>query len=90
VSEWYGVPHERPGDPRDDAETALVLACIVGACYPPVGRLSRPALHREQAGWYAEHLQEIMTRDPGWEGEQTWPLGTVQAMPWQNHNTDQV
>ncbi|MFE7330868.1 hypothetical protein ACFU8W_39225 [Streptomyces sp. NPDC057565] len=86
VTEWYGIVHDCPGDPRSDAEAALVLAYVIGACYPPIGRLSRPALHREQVQWHGQHVQEAEARKPGREKDTHWPLGTVQALPWQDHD----
>jgi DNA polymerase III subunit epsilon len=86
VAEWYGVPHDRPGEPRHDAEAALVLARVLGACYPPIGRLSRPALHREQVGWHEEQLREAEARNPARERDRHWPLGTVKVLPWRDHD----
>ncbi|MFE7484181.1 hypothetical protein [Streptomyces sp. NPDC057552] len=85
VAEWYGIPHERPGDPACDAETTLVLAQVIGACHPAVGRLSRPALHREQVRWHEEYVKEAEARRPGRDRDRRWPLGTVQVLAWEEH-----
>jgi len=58
VAEWYGIPHERPGDPSCDAETTLVLAQVIAACHSAVGRFSRPTPHREQICSYEQYVQE--------------------------------
>ncbi|MDX2708908.1 hypothetical protein PV350_39570 [Streptomyces sp. PA03-6a] len=90
VTDWYGIEHNCPGDPRSDAEAALVLAYVIGACYPPIGRLSRPALHREQVRWDEQQVREAEVRQPGRERDPRWPLGTVQALPWQDHDASQT
>jgi DNA polymerase-3 subunit epsilon len=87
VTAWYGVPH-RPGHPCHDAEAALVLAYIIGACYPPIGRLSRPALHREQVRWHQEQVQNAEALNRNGEREPHWPLGTVKLLPWQDHGDE--
>lgn len=73
VAEWYGVPHERPGDPASDAEVALGVAVAVAASYPAVARLSRPMLHAEQTIWYAEQME----RHPD---APAWPFDPVQPV----------
>ncbi|MFI6281584.1 hypothetical protein [Streptomyces sp. NPDC050988] len=85
VAEWYGIPHERPGDPAGDAETALVLAQVIAACHPAVGRLSRPALHREQVRWNEQYLQDAESRRPDRNRNCDWPLETVQVLDWKEH-----
>ncbi|MER5961002.1 hypothetical protein [Streptomyces sp. NPDC002057] len=85
VAEWYGVPHERPGDPLSDAGTTLVLAQVIAACHPPVARLSRPALHREQVRWHTEHVREAEARRPDRDRDRRWPLETVEVLPWEDH-----
>ncbi|MFF4867612.1 hypothetical protein [Streptomyces sp. NPDC000961] len=87
VAEWYGIPHERPGDPSCDAETTLVLAQVIGACHPAVGRLSRPALHREQVRWHEQYVQEAEARRPGRDRDRWWPLGAVRVLEWEDHDT---
>ncbi|MDQ1065732.1 DNA polymerase-3 subunit epsilon [Streptomyces canus] len=86
VAEWYGIPHERPGDPSCDAETTLVLAHVIAACHPAVGRLSRPALHREQIRWYEQYAQEAVARRPNRDRDRRWPLETVQVLDWKEHD----
>lgn len=71
VAEWYGVPHERPGDPASDAEAALLVAGALAASYPAVARLSRPMLHTEQMIWYAEQME----RHPD---APAWPFDPVE------------
>ncbi|MFE1958934.1 3'-5' exonuclease [Streptomyces sp. NPDC059479] len=88
VTEWYGIPHGHPGRPHHDAEAALVLAYTIGACYPPVGRLSRPALHREQVRWYEQYAEEAEARNPGVGRDRQWPLGTVEGLSWQDHKAE--
>ncbi|MET7615434.1 3'-5' exonuclease [Streptomyces sp. NPDC005408] len=83
VAEWYGVPHDRPGSPGSDAEAALVLALVIGACHSSVGRLSRPALHYEQVRWREQQASEAEAYDPSRERDHRWPLGTVEALPWE-------
>lgn len=73
VAEWYGVPHERPGDPASDAEAALLVAGAVAASYPAVARLSRPMLHAEQMIWYAEQME----RHPD---APAWPFDPVEPV----------
>ncbi|MEU6482413.1 3'-5' exonuclease [Streptomyces sp. NPDC046887] len=85
VAEWYGIPHERPGDPSCDAATALVLARVIGACHPAVGRLSRPALHREQVRWHERYVREVAARRPDWEGDGRWPVEVVRVLEWEEH-----
>jgi len=86
AAEWYGIPHERPGDPSCDAETALVLAQVIAACDPAIGRLSRPALHREQADWHEQFVQEAEARRPNRNRDRLWPLETVQVLAWKEHD----
>lgn len=86
VAEWYGIHHEHPGDPNSDAETTLVLARVIAACHPPIGRLSRPALHREQVSWHQQYVQEAETRHPDRDWDHHWPLETVQVLPWEEHD----
>ncbi|MFI0976760.1 hypothetical protein ACH4SP_06995 [Streptomyces sp. NPDC021093] len=86
VAEWYGIPHERPGDPSCDAEAALVLAQVVAACHPAIGRLSRPALHRKQAHWNEQFVQEAEARRPDRNRDRHWPLETVQVLAWEEHD----
>ncbi|MFI6639612.1 hypothetical protein [Streptomyces sp. NPDC050504] len=86
VAEWYGIPHERPGDPACDAQTALVLAQVVAACHPAVGRLSRPALHREQVRWHEQYVREAGARRPGGKGDR-WPLAEVRVLDWEEHRS---
>lgn len=83
VAQWYGVPHDRPGKPGSDAEAALVLAQVLGACHASVGRLSRPALHYEQVRWREEQAREAEEFDPSRRRDHRWPLGTVEALPWE-------
>lgn len=85
VAEWYGIPHERPGHPSSDAATALVLAQVIAACHPAVGRLSRPALHREQVRWHRQSVQEAESKRPDRSVEGKWPLEKVQVLDWQEH-----
>ncbi|MFE8938774.1 hypothetical protein ACFYNX_14915 [Streptomyces sp. NPDC007872] len=85
VAEWYGVPHDRPDDPSCDAETALVLARVIAACRPAVGRLSRPALHREQVRWHERYAREVAARRPGGGEERRWPLEAVRVREWEEH-----
>ncbi|NML50734.1 DNA polymerase III subunit epsilon [Streptomyces sp. R302] len=73
VAEWYGVPHERPGDPASDAEAALLVAGVVAASYPAVARLSRPVLHAEQMIWYAEQMERHPDA-PAWPFEPVEPV----------------
>ncbi|MFD3375105.1 MULTISPECIES: hypothetical protein [unclassified Streptomyces] len=86
VAEWYGIPHEHPGDPSCDAETTLVLAQVIGACHSAVGRLSRPALHREQIRWYEQYVHEAEARRPDRDRDRRWPLETIQALDWKEHD----
>jgi DNA polymerase-3 subunit epsilon len=86
VAEWYGIPHESPGDPSCDTETTLVLAQVIAACHPAVGRLSRPALHREQVGWHEQYAQEAAARRPDKRWNRRWPLESVQALAWEEHD----
>ncbi|MFI5659892.1 hypothetical protein [Streptomyces sp. NPDC051684] len=65
VSEWYGIPHNHPSDPACVAETSLVLAQVIAACHSGVGRLSWPALHREEVRWNQQFVQELEARKPG-------------------------
>ncbi|MFF2779994.1 3'-5' exonuclease [Streptomyces sp. NPDC058052] len=74
VAEWYGVPHERPGDPASDARAALGVAEAVAASYPAVARLSRPALHTEQILWYAEQTARHPDA-PAWPFDPVDPVG---------------
>ncbi|MFD4372928.1 3'-5' exonuclease [Streptomyces sp. NPDC058486] len=76
VAEWYGVPHEHPGDPASDARAALLVAQAVAASYPAVGRLSRPALHTEQVLWYAEQMERHPDA-PAWPFEPVEPVEPV-------------
>ncbi|MET8829075.1 hypothetical protein ABZX33_24770 [Streptomyces sp. NPDC004608] len=85
VSEWYGIPHEHPGDPSCDAETALVLAQVIAACHSAIGRLSRPALHREQVGWHEQYVREAEARHPDRDRDRLWPLEAVRVMAWREH-----
>ncbi|MEU7578528.1 hypothetical protein AB0B50_13065 [Streptomyces sp. NPDC041068] len=64
VTEWYGIPHCHPGHAAFDAEASLALARVIGSCFPPVGRLSRQALHREQVCWHARYAQDAEARRP--------------------------
>lgn len=89
VTEWYGVPHEDAADPDSDASASLVVAYIIGACYPAIGRLSRPALHREQERWHEHQTQEAKARHPDGDWDPLWPLGAVHVSPWQDHPADQ-
>ncbi len=82
VTTWYGVPHEHPGDPGSDAEAALVLAEVIGACHSSLGRLSRSALHHEQTLWREREASEAEAYDPVRKRDHRWPLGTVEALPW--------
>ncbi|MFE3073525.1 hypothetical protein [Streptomyces sp. NPDC059247] len=88
VAAWYGIPHERPGDPSCDAETSLVLARVLGACHSPVGRLSRPALHRRQVAWHEQYVREAEARRPDAGRERHWPLGPVRVLEWREHVRD--
>ncbi|WP_406402921.1 3'-5' exonuclease [Streptomyces sp. NBC_00879] len=83
VAEWYGVPHDRPGNPGSDAAASLVLAQVIGACHASVGRLSRPALHYEQVRWREQQASEAEEFDPSRKRDHRWPLGTVEALPWE-------
>ncbi|MFI6289519.1 hypothetical protein ACIBCM_33085 [Streptomyces sp. NPDC051018] len=92
VTEWYGVPHgsgrtpyDHPGDPRCDAEAALALAYVVGACFPGVGRLSAPVLHAKQTLWYRDQQREFLNRAPDAE-EAAWPVAEVRVLPWRDHD----
>ncbi|MFF3494670.1 hypothetical protein ACFYWS_25325 [Streptomyces sp. NPDC002795] len=85
VSEWYGVPHDRPGSPACDAETSLVVAQVIAACHSGIGRLSRPALHREQVRWHKQFVHELEARNPGRPTDRHWPLETVQVSAWKEH-----
>ncbi|MFF5970569.1 hypothetical protein ACFY7C_03480 [Streptomyces sp. NPDC012769] len=76
VAQWYGVPHDRPGDPGSDAEAALLLARAVAARHPALARLSRPALHTEQVLWYAEQT----SRHPD---APAWPFIPAGPLPWE-------
>ncbi|MFJ5708699.1 hypothetical protein [Streptomyces sp. NPDC093105] len=73
VAAWYGVAHERPGDPASDARAALGVAGAVAAAYPAVARLSRPALHTEQVLWYAEQTERHPDA-PAWPFEEVMPV----------------
>lgn len=86
VAEWYGIPHEHPGDPSSDAETTLVLARVIAACHPAIGRLSRPALHREQVHWHEQYVQEAESRNPDRDRDHHWPLEGVHVLPWKEHD----
>lgn len=86
VADWYAIPHDRPGDPACDAETSLVLAQVIAACHPAVGRLSRPGLHREQVRWHAQFVQELAARNSSTATDYHWPLETVQVLAWKEHN----
>ncbi|MFF0445978.1 hypothetical protein ACFYT4_06105 [Streptomyces sp. NPDC004609] len=93
VTEWYGVPHgshrapyDHPGDPRCDAEAALALASVVGACFPGVGRLSGPVLHAKQTRWHRDRQGQIRGGKSG-AGVETWPLDQpVEVLPWRDHD----
>ncbi|MER5887859.1 hypothetical protein ABT160_28920 [Streptomyces sp. NPDC001941] len=90
VTAWYGVPHtdpRDPNDPGDDAVAALVLAQVIAACEPSVGRLSRPGLHREQVSWHAEQWEEAERRNPRPGRDRHWPVetGKDQPLPWEAH-----
>ncbi|MFJ3904935.1 hypothetical protein [Streptomyces sp. NPDC090025] len=76
VAAWYGVPHEHPGDPADDAAAALALARTIAARHPALAKLSRPALHTEQILWYAEQT----ARHPDAPG---WPFDPVEPRAWE-------
>ncbi|MGP3952722.1 hypothetical protein [Streptomyces sp. 7N604] len=82
VADWYGIPYDRPGHPASDAETVLVLAQVIAACYPHIGKLSRPALHTEQVRWSAEWAERLRKRDPRATPDPRWPVATVAADPW--------
>ncbi|MFG2601024.1 hypothetical protein [Streptomyces sp. NPDC048462] len=86
VAEWYGIPHDRPGDPSCDAETTLVLAQVIAACHPAIGRLSRPGLHREQLRWHEQYVQGAETRRPDKNRDHLWPLETAQVLAWKEHD----
>ncbi|MFD8009211.1 3'-5' exonuclease [Streptomyces sp. NPDC058955] len=73
VAAWYGVAHERPGDPASDAVAALGVAVAVAAAYPAVARFSRPALHTEQVLWYAEQMERHPDA-PAWPFEAVAPV----------------
>lgn len=79
VAEWYGVPHERPGDPASDARAALLVAGAIAASYPAVARLSRPVLHAEQVIWYAEQMERHPDA-PAWPFEPVEPAGPVEPV----------
>lgn len=89
VTEWYGIPHCPPGHAASDAEAALALAQVIGSCFPPIGRLSRPALHREQVRWHEQHVREAQERRPDRDRDMTWPLVQVEALPWVGHELAQ-
>lgn len=74
VADWYGVPLDHPGDPASDAAAALLLAEEIAARYPPLARLSRPALHTEQIRWYARQT----SRHPD---APDWPFTPVRPRP---------
>ncbi|MFF3314874.1 3'-5' exonuclease [Streptomyces sp. NPDC003035] len=76
VTAWYGIPHDRPGDAASDAGATLELARTIGASYPSIARLSRPALHTEQIRWNAEQSR----RHPD---ALDWPFATVEPLPWE-------
>ncbi|MFI1399221.1 hypothetical protein [Streptomyces sp. NPDC020681] len=82
VAQWYGVPHDSPGDPGSDAAAALALAQVIGACYASVGRLSRPALHAEQTLWREQQASEAEAYDSR-KRDHRWPLATVEALEWE-------
>ncbi|EPH44761.1 hypothetical protein STRAU_2172 [Streptomyces aurantiacus JA 4570] len=90
VAEWYGIPHDSAGDASSDAETALVLARIIGSCFPPVGRLSRPALHREQVSWHETYVRDAEAWRPGRHRDPHWPLSPVEVLPWTDHGPGQL
>ncbi|GAA3086569.1 hypothetical protein GCM10017562_65830 [Streptomyces roseofulvus] len=73
VAQWYGVAHERPGDPASDARAALGVAVAVAAAYPAIARLSRPALHTEQVLWYAQQTERHPDA-PAWPFEADAPV----------------
>ncbi|WP_405569164.1 hypothetical protein OG317_11300 [Streptomyces sp. NBC_01167] len=83
VTAWYGVPHENPGDPGSDAQAALVLAEVLGACHPSLGRLSRSALHHEQTLWRERQASDAEAYHPERKQDHRWPLATVEALPWE-------
>ncbi|WP_370416155.1 hypothetical protein [Streptomyces fradiae] len=76
VAAWYGIPHPHPGDPASDATAALALAQAIPASYPPLARLSRPALHTEQILWYAEQT----ARHPD---APAWPFEELSPQAWE-------
>ncbi|WP_327657725.1 hypothetical protein [Streptomyces sp. NBC_00483] len=86
VAEWYGIDHDKPSNAASDAETSLVLAQVIAACHPAVGRLSRPALHREQVRWNDQFIQQLEARSPGIVTDRHWPLGSVQVSTWTDHD----
>ncbi|MFD9033454.1 3'-5' exonuclease [Streptomyces sp. NPDC059567] len=77
VTAWYGVPHDHPGEAGSDAEATLGLAQALAASYPPVARLSRPALHTQQIRWNAEQHR----RHPD---ALEWPFAAVEPLPWED------
>ncbi|MFJ9088167.1 hypothetical protein ACIRL3_37740 [Streptomyces sp. NPDC102384] len=87
VAKWYGIHHDDPGYPTSDAETSLVLAQVIAACHPAVGRLSRPALHREQVCWNDRFIQGLEARSPGIVTDRHWPLESVQVSAWTDHDS---
>ncbi|MFJ9179332.1 3'-5' exonuclease [Streptomyces sp. NPDC102360] len=86
VAEWYGIHHDDPSNPASDAETSLVLAQVIAACHPAVGRLSRPALHREQVRWHDRFVRELEARRPGIATDRHWPMETVHVSDWTDHS----
>ncbi|MFH8490146.1 3'-5' exonuclease [Streptomyces longisporoflavus] len=87
VSEWYGIPHGDPSRAASDAEASLVLAQVIGSCFPSIGRLSRPALHREQVRWHEQYVREARAWRPDRDGDTAWPLASVEALPWADHDS---
>lgn len=85
VTEWYGIPHCHAGHAAYDAEASLVLAQVIGSCFPPIGRLSRPALHREQVHWHEEYALNAQAYRPDKDRDMVWPLAPVSALPWAEH-----
>ncbi|MFD0549528.1 3'-5' exonuclease [Streptomyces rectiviolaceus] len=84
VTEWYGVTHDRPGHPGHDAKASLIVAYIIGACYPAIGRLSRPTLHQKQAHWHERQMQEAEILHPSGSWGRQWPTADVHVQPWQD------
>ncbi|MGW6058694.1 hypothetical protein [Streptomyces sp. NPDC055189] len=87
VTKWYGIPHCCPSRAASDAEASLVLAQVIGSCFPSIGRLSRPALHREQVRWHEQYVREAEARHPDKDRDTAWPLGSVEPLPWADHDS---